>query len=216
MQNNTSTGNIQNTRGAVLLRVSDNIWLFEKSFYFDGYDYLYDDINSVYYSSRVDKINLYTINSYSTLLIGHDKVNGINISYNKHDKSEVTCDKNTVSTAANIFSKLSYKQRLARYINKLNTDGYISLPCKHEIRIYPNGDVTEGDLRYNLAKCYAKKRIQIGLSFQFGLTKDIDPYEVILAEQGWLFWNKKIIFYIQKDYDVMVSILKSLSGVKTM
>lgn len=212
--NYTSITQPQDSRGATLLKVCDYIWLFEKSFYFKGYDYFYEDINSISYSSSQYTVNLYSATSSASLAVKHDKVEGIYISYDKLQKAEATCDKKTVTAAANIFSQKSYKQRLSRYLDKLNTDGYILIPqYKSEVRIYANGDVVQEGLRYNLAKSYAKKRLQIGLYFRWGTTQQTDPSEIILAEEGWLFWNKKITFYIHTDYDALVAILKSLAGV---
>lgn len=213
--NRTSDTQPQDSRGATLLKVCDYFWLFEKSFYFNGHDYLYEGIYSICYSNSKSTVNLYTVNSSASLLINHDKVERIFISYDKHHKTEGACDKGTIVSASNIISQKSYKQRLSRYLNELNTVGFISIPqYKSEVRIYANGDVLQEGLRYNLAKSYAKKRLQIGLDFRWGAsTHETDPSEIILAEEGWLFWNKKITFYIHTDYDVLVAVLKSLAGV---
>lgn len=108
--------------------------------------------------------------------------------------------------------KATFNIRLNKYLNNLKHYGYITYPdYKNEIKIFANGDISDGTNRFNLARAKDKKVLQIGYDLRLGYEGISDPHEVIVSETGTAAWNRKIKFSIRKDYDVMVAILKSLS-----
>jgi hypothetical protein len=220
-QTHTST---KNPRGSLLLMVTKDFSLYEKSFIYEGIEYFYGGVSSVHYNGMINRINLINVGSTVYLSIIHD--DRADESINVSSEAWVFQGRafKNIGKAANIISQKTYQSRLARYLHKLKTDGYLTitkydlkgLPDKistWDVRIYENGDVTEKDLRFNLRTALKNKGLYIGYDTILGMEGKIDPHEVWVSETGKAIWNKKIKFDITTDYDVMSAIIKNLAGV---
>jgi hypothetical protein len=213
----------QTSKGPLLLQVNKSFALYENAFIYQGKEYLYDGVSSVYYHGSINEINLVNVGSQASMSLKHDDCGYISV--DAETWIFKTRSFKNIGRAANIVAQKTFRGRLARYIKKLNTDGYISIPKvdfkkggkeieEWEVRIYANGDVVEKDQRFNLRRALVQKGLQIGYDAHFGYEGVSNPYEVIVSETGTAFWNKKIKFDITTDFDVMSGLLRSLAGIQ--
>jgi hypothetical protein len=198
--------------GQLILDVTESFSLYKKAFTNEGTIYSYDGISSICYMGNIMEVNAVNIGSDASLFITHeDLADDIHI---KASTYVIRTKKfKNIGKAANIISKGTFKWRMDRYLVKLQRDGFFIYSCSAgDIKIFKNGDITDGKHKFNLTRAREQKALRIGYDFQFGLHRDSKPHEVVVSETGTAVWHKKIEFRIYRDFDVMTAILKVLSG----
>lgn len=210
-------------KGHLLLKVDHSFATYDKGFSYNGRFYSYAGVTSVTYSGFIGQFNGAHVGSTASLSLEHEDCGYISLN------AEAWVFRGRrfkdIGRAASILSQKTYDQRLRKYLTRLETAGFFSIPKvalrrggkeidQWEVRVYANGDVLEHDQRLNLRRAYANRSLRIGYDFGFGLDRSSDPYEVLVSEAGTAMWNKKIVFDISTDYDVLHTLLRSLAGVE--
>ena len=196
----------------LVLEVTSDFSLHSRSFVYKGKQFSYGGISSLIYIGTLAEINLVNVGSSASLFITHDDLPR-DIAIDSTSYVFRTKKLKNIGKAAQLLFQATFQSRLNRYLERLKRDGRLVYPdYKKEITIFANGDITDGNHKFNLVTAREKKYLEIGYDSRLIYEGRTDPYQVTVSESGFALWDSKIKFSINRDYDVMITLLKALSG----
>lgn len=125
-----------------------------------------------------------------------------------------------IRKAYDFIREKTFRQRMARYLAQLEQPGFIAIDGA---KLYRNGDVEKGSTRISLHAARQNNMIQRGTSYgglwtaisglQISGTK---PNEMIVGENGTGFFARRVKFEVDRDHDVLFSIIEHLAEGKVI
>lgn len=125
---------------------------------------------------------------------------------------------NKITRAYKILRVRSIQSRISFYLEQFKKFGFIDYQSElglgnfgSNIRIHSNGIVEKGGKRMDLKIAGNKKLFQFGSSRGVDLMSSFNPYEILIPETGFGFFDRKISFIAYWDFDILSSILTELA-----
>lgn len=123
-----------------------------------------------------------------------------------------------VSRAYYFIQEKTFRQRMAIYLTQLENPGFIDIDG---VKLHRCGDVEKGGTRINLHDAQQKNLIQKGTAYGGSWTlitgskvSGTNPNEIIVGADGLGLFSRRIKFEVDRDHDVLFSIIAHLSDGK--
>jgi hypothetical protein len=194
------------------LVVNDEFCLYSSFFVNSGRQVSYSEIIALACAGRKEYVNG-ALTTYSlTFRIWLNSGDSIYVSASK----EPFKNARNVMLAENAFqflSKITFTQRLQRKLRQFETQGFIFLGgLEQDVRLFPNGDIQQGDLRINLREAHRKNMVRFGTNAIVWK----DPNTVVIGESGTTMFSRRIVFSLRADRDVESALILGLARGETI